>query len=182
MSYLDLLKLASPEAILVVAVLCVLGLGLKKEGASGICSFVAIVGLGAAAIAIFLLPKNATLFGGMLVINPLNSFFKILCLGLAAFTLFLSQQESSGSAPISHQGEYVAMILLATIGFLTEGYLTVLWFGGHKIGDRPLLLLGALEIILGIQFFSMGLIGEFMTYQNHKRSAPAELPVREELH
>src|SRR5689334_9419156 len=72
-------------------------------------------------------------------------------------------------------------LLLATIGFLTEGYLTVLWFLGHKIGDRPLLLLGALEIILGIQFFSMGLIGEFMTYQNHKRNAPPELPVREEL-
>jgi len=71
-------------------------------------------------------------------------------------------------------------LLLATVGFITEGYLTVLWFTGHKIGDRPLLLLGALEIILGIQFFSMGLIGEFMTYQNHKRAEPADLPVREE--
>lgn len=69
---------------------------------------------------------------------------------------------------------------LATIGFLTEGYLTVLWFLGHKIGDRPLLLLGALEIILGIQFFSTGFIGEFMTYQNNKRRGAADLPIREE--
>jgi glycosyltransferase involved in cell wall biosynthesis len=71
-------------------------------------------------------------------------------------------------------------LVLATIGFMTEGYLTVLWFMGHKIGDRPLLLLGALEIILGIQFFSMGFIGEFMTYQNNKRLDAADLPIREE--
>jgi NADH-quinone oxidoreductase subunit N len=118
MSYLEFLKLVSPEAILVVTVLCVLGLGLKKERASGLCSFTAIIGLAAAAVAIFLLPKNANLFGGMLVINPLNSFFRILCLGLAAFTLFLAQQEGTGSSPSSNQGEYISMILLATIGLL----------------------------------------------------------------
>jgi glycosyltransferase involved in cell wall biosynthesis len=71
-------------------------------------------------------------------------------------------------------------LLLGGTGFLTELYLTVLWFRGHKIGDRPLLLLGALEILAGIQFFSMGFIGEFLTYQNHKRGAE-ELPIREEL-
>ena len=72
-------------------------------------------------------------------------------------------------------------LLLAGVGFLTELYLTVLWFRGHKIGDRPLLLLGALEIIAGIQFFSMGFIGEFLTYQNHQRRSAEDLPIREEL-
>jgi hypothetical protein len=71
-------------------------------------------------------------------------------------------------------------LLLATVGVITEGYLTVLWFKGHKIGDRPLLLLGALEIMIGIQFFSTGFIGEFLTYQNHKRTDNAELPIRDE--
>ena len=71
-------------------------------------------------------------------------------------------------------------LCLATVGFLTEAYLTVLWFTGHKIGDRPLLLLGALEIILGIQFFSMGFIGEFLTYQTQKRIDAADLPIRDE--
>ena len=71
-------------------------------------------------------------------------------------------------------------LVLGGIGFVTELYLTVLWFRGHKIGDRPLLLLGALLILAGIQFFSMGFIGEFLTYQNHKRGAE-ELPIREEL-
>ncbi len=72
-------------------------------------------------------------------------------------------------------------LILTTLGFLTEGYLTVLWFLGHTIHDRPLLLLGALEIILGIQFFSTGLIGEFLTYQNQKRMDVADLPIREKV-
>ncbi len=72
-------------------------------------------------------------------------------------------------------------LVLGFLGFATEGYLTVLWFMGHKIGDRPLLLLGALEIILGIQFFSIGLLSEFLTYQNQKKLDLTELPIREEL-
>ncbi|APR83188.1 Glycosyltransferase [Minicystis rosea] len=72
-------------------------------------------------------------------------------------------------------------LVLGGIGFITELYLTVLWFRGHKIGDRPLLLLGALEILAGIQFFSMGFIGEFLTYQNHRRIDAEDLPIREEI-
>jgi hypothetical protein len=72
-------------------------------------------------------------------------------------------------------------LLLFTVGFVTELYLTILWFRGHKIGDRPLLLLGALEILAGIQFFSMGFIGEFLTYQNQKKLDAQALPIREEL-
>jgi glycosyltransferase involved in cell wall biosynthesis len=72
-------------------------------------------------------------------------------------------------------------LFVGSIGFLTELYLTFLWFRGHKIGDRPLLLLGALEILVGIQFFSMGLIGEFLTYQNHRRIDAEDLPIREEI-
>ncbi len=72
-------------------------------------------------------------------------------------------------------------LLLAGVGLITELYLTALWFSGQKIGNRPLLLLGALEIIAGIQFFSMGFIGEFLTYQNQKRADRQDLPIREEL-
>lgn len=72
-------------------------------------------------------------------------------------------------------------LVLGGIGVLTELYLTILWFRGHKIGDRPLLLLGALEILVGIQFFSMGFIGEFLTYQNHRKIDAEDLPIREEI-
>ena len=33
---------------------------------------------------------------------------------------------------------------------------------GHPIGDRPLLLLGVLLILLGTQMFSTGLLGELL--------------------
>lgn len=42
-------------------------------------------------------------------------------------------------------------------------YLTVLWFVQRGIGFRPLLMLGILLMILGMQFFSIGFLGEMFT-------------------
>jgi glycosyltransferase involved in cell wall biosynthesis len=72
-------------------------------------------------------------------------------------------------------------LVLGSVGFAIDAYLSVLWFLGHKIGDRPLLLLGVLLILVGIQFFSTGLIGEFLVYQRHKAEPGSDHPVREEL-
>jgi len=48
-------------------------------------------------------------------------------------------------------------------GTFVSLYLAVLWFKGDRpIGDRPLLTLGVLLIIVGIQFFSLGLLGEML--------------------
>ncbi len=47
-------------------------------------------------------------------------------------------------------------------GVLINSYLVLLWFKGIKIGDRPLLMLGVLLVIIGIQFVSMGLLGEMI--------------------
>ncbi len=71
-------------------------------------------------------------------------------------------------------------LLLASLGFVIEAYLTVLWFLGHKIGDRPLLLLGAMLMMIGIQLFSMGFIAEVLTYFHQKRVLPEDMPIREE--
>lgn len=50
-------------------------------------------------------------------------------------------------------------------GFLVNGYLTYEWFIGRTyIGNRPLLLFGILLIIVGVQFFSVGLLGEIMVH------------------
>jgi len=54
----------------------------------------------------------------------------------------------------------------------------VLWFTGHGIGQRPLLLLGVLLTITGVQFASFGLLGEFLTYQSQKQGYLDTLPVR----
>ena len=45
MSYLELLKLAAPEAVVVVTALIVLAIGLTTERASAFCSVVAALGL-----------------------------------------------------------------------------------------------------------------------------------------
>ena len=48
-------------------------------------------------------------------------------------------------------------------GFGVCAYLTVEWMGGEAIGKRPLLTLGVLLIVAGIQLFTLGLVGEMIT-------------------
>lgn len=83
MNYLDLLKLASPEATVAVTALAVLAVGLASARGTGICSAIAAAGILFASAAVLLLPEQATLFHRMLVITPLTSLFKIICLVLA---------------------------------------------------------------------------------------------------
>ncbi len=62
-------------------------------------------------------------------------------------------------------------LLLFFIGFIICSYLTVLWFFGQgPIGNRPLLFLGILLIIISIQLISMGFLGEIITKQNHQKN------------
>ncbi len=127
MSYLDLLKLASSEAIVTVTALVVLAIGLIRWGeaemplrlgasrrTSALCSLVAALGLAFAVGAVLTLPQQAALFGGMLVITPLTSLFKIICIALAFFTVLLA----SGNDSLRNHGEYLAIILLATVGLM----------------------------------------------------------------
>src|SRR5205814_5010801 len=104
MSYLDLLKLAAPEAIVTLTTLVVLVVGvttsrgtavagvspaIPQRAAAGtaastaFCALVAALGLVIAIQAVLMLPAHANLFHGMLVISPLNSLFQIVCLVLA---------------------------------------------------------------------------------------------------
>jgi dolichol-phosphate mannosyltransferase len=48
-------------------------------------------------------------------------------------------------------------------------YLTIIKIGGAKIGDRPLLLLGVLLVVVGIQFLSLGLLGEMITSHHEEK-------------
>jgi len=114
MNYAELLRLAAPEAVVVVTALVVLAFGLMNARTPGVCSAVAAAGLLFASSAVLLLPPQATLFNGMLVITPLTSLFKIICLALAFFTVILARGD--GSRP--HHGEYLALLLLATIGLM----------------------------------------------------------------
>ncbi len=64
------------------------------------------------------------------------------------------------SRPLHFFGAIGGVLLL--IGFTINAYLTVLWLSGQKIGDRPLLLLGVLLILVGVQFFSTGFLADLV--------------------
>jgi hypothetical protein len=52
------------------------------------------------------------------------------------------------------------------VGVFIDGYLSVEWFLGRtSLSNRPLFLLGFLFIIIGIQFVSLGLLGEMINRQ-----------------
>jgi glycosyltransferase involved in cell wall biosynthesis len=60
-------------------------------------------------------------------------------------------------------------LLFLGVGFGINTYLAILWFQGEALGNRPLLLLGVLLMLLGFQTLTTGLIGEMITYKNFRR-------------
>ena len=52
------------------------------------------------------------------------------------------------------------------VGLIVNGYLTIEWLSGKALSNRPMLFLGMLLIIVGVQFFSVGLLGEMLVHQN----------------
>jgi dolichol-phosphate mannosyltransferase len=73
---------------------------------------------------------------------------------------------------------------LGALGSAILVYLTIDKLLGHAIGRRPLLMLGVLLVVVGIQLFSLGLISELVTAQHEQRTADrehAELHVEEVL-
>jgi NADH-quinone oxidoreductase subunit N len=159
-SYLELLKLASPEAVVTISALVVLTIGLMNKrttvvtgvspakppteaagmpATAGWGSLVAVVGIVVALATVLMLPRNANLFGGMLVITPLTSLFKIICLALAFFTVCLVQAEKS----LPHPGEYLAIVLLATVGLML------------LVGSEELLMIFIGLELLGLSLYVM---------------------------
>lgn len=60
-------------------------------------------------------------------------------------------------------------LTLLMLGLVICGMLTVSWFMGNMIGGRPMLLLGVLCLILGVQSISTGFIGDMIvdsTFRN----------------
>ena len=189
MSYLELLHLAAPEAIVLVTALLVLTIGLfagrRPVGATvsvgnpglagdtpaatpaSLLHLVAAAGLALAAAAVLWLPAQADLFHGMLVISPLNSLFKVIGLVLAFFTVLLSRAERS----LPNKGEYIALLLLATFGLLllvgSEELLMI--FIGLELTGLSLYVLTAFEkrerssAEAGLKYFLFGSMASAFT-------------------
>ncbi len=65
-------------------------------------------------------------------------------------------------------------LLLSVIGVGLLAYLTVLKLAGEAIGHRPLLTLGVLLLVVGVQFLSLGLISELVTSHHEERVAEGD--------
>jgi len=61
-------------------------------------------------------------------------------------------------------------LLAVGLGFGISLYLAASWMMGESLSNRPLLLLGVLLIILGIQVLTTGLVGEMITLRTFRGS------------
>ena len=70
-------------------------------------------------------------------------------------------------------------LVFALLGTAISTYMALLKFTGHAIGTRPLLLLGVLLIVVGIQLMTIGLLSE-LVQRNHLRRSVDEVAARVE--
>jgi NADH-quinone oxidoreductase subunit N len=119
-NYLELLRLAAPEVILVITVLAVLAADLLAMRDVELRMRLVINGMiscvgGLAAIGWMLaLPRNANFLEGMLVMDPVRTVVQIALLVLTIVTILLSLETTF----TVHIGEYFSLILLATLGMM----------------------------------------------------------------
>jgi len=64
-------------------------------------------------------------------------------------------------------------------GFGINLYLAIRWLDGEYLSNRPLLLLGVLLMLLGIQVLTTGLLGEMITFKNFHR--PDSYSIKEKV-
>jgi glycosyltransferase involved in cell wall biosynthesis len=62
-------------------------------------------------------------------------------------------------------------LVLTLIGLGISIYMTILRLSGEAIGQRPLLFLGVLLIVVGIQLLSLGLVGQLLVQMRRDRPA-----------
>jgi NADH-quinone oxidoreductase subunit N len=119
-SYLQLLKLAAPETIIVLTVFAVLAADLfalrelEIRFRQIIGGMIACVGCVVAMGWILVLPEQANFMSGILVIEPLGQLVKVAILVLTLFTILISMDSDF----TLHSGEYLALLLLSTVGMM----------------------------------------------------------------
>jgi glycosyltransferase involved in cell wall biosynthesis len=69
-------------------------------------------------------------------------------------------------------------VVLAALGLLISAYLTILKISGESIGSRPLLFLGVLLIVVGIQLLTFGLLAQMVVVARRDRSEADLGPAR----
>jgi len=69
-------------------------------------------------------------------------------------------------------------VILTAVGLLISAYLTILRISGESIGSRPLLFLGVLLIVVGIQLLTFGLLAQMVVVARRDRSEADLGPAR----
>jgi NADH-quinone oxidoreductase subunit N len=119
-NYLELLHLVLPEAIVVLAALCVLSVDLMFLRASeahlrsSVGAALSLIGCAAAIAWILLTPQSANVLDGTLVLSPLVQRIQVALLVLTMLTIVTF----SRSRFTRHVCEYLALILLATVSMM----------------------------------------------------------------
>src|SRR5437773_6274528 len=120
MNYLELLRLAVPETIVVITALVVLAADLltlrelELRLRLTIGALISCVGCVAAIAWMLALPGHANLAEGMLVVDPATQLVKKALLVLAIFTILISIETDF----TTHVGEYFALVLFAAVGMM----------------------------------------------------------------
>ena len=119
-NYAQMLQLALPEVIVAITALIVLAIDLlflrqyRTRVRFAVAVGMASIGCAAAILQLLLSRAQTSVLDGMLVANPLTHLVQIALLILTMFTLLLSVD----STFTDHVGEFVLLILAATIGMM----------------------------------------------------------------
>jgi NADH-quinone oxidoreductase subunit N len=119
-AYTQLLRMAMPEVMVVVTALVVVACdllllrGLSLRVRFRVAAALGVVGCVAAMAWLAMIPGAFDLMGGVFVATPLIGFVQVALLGLTVFTLLLSVDSSF----TEHVGEFVLLVLLATVGMM----------------------------------------------------------------
>lgn len=118
--YLELLRAAAPETVVVFTALVALTVDLLAAGKPQlglrfrVSGLIAMAGCAAAIAWMLAVPTHADYGNGMMAGDSVTRTVKIAILGLSFFTVALSLD-----APFTrHPGEYIALILIATAGMM----------------------------------------------------------------
>src|SRR5581483_11900454 len=120
MSYSELLALAAPETIVVIAALAVLAADLfalrevEVRVRQVVTGMIACQGCVVAIGWILVLPARANIMSGIFVVDPIGQLVKVALLGFIIATVLLSMEADFSV----HTGEYFALVLVATVGMM----------------------------------------------------------------
>jgi NADH-quinone oxidoreductase subunit N len=147
--YSTLFRLIAPEVIVVIAALCVLTVDLlfMRESATRarflIDAVISSIGCAGAAVWMLVAGLEANVFDGMLVLSAQTQLVQIALLVLTIFVIWLSIE----STFTTHVGEYLALILFATVGmmFLVASQNILLIFISLELLSLALYILAAFD-------------------------------------